>query len=151
MPHILHYYARNSRRHRLIVPKWSGLLTTLQTDHSLGEWMVVCLTGWSAAQEHHRGLYSHHSSSLCTPQTSSASQSPVICRNAQMTLQLWAVSVMDKRLSTERPLQPAYQKLKCDSTLCDMWRNPVTSTVRQSSQRQKSVVMYLVEFLPQPF
>ena len=51
---------------------------------------------WSAAQEHHRGLDSHHSSSLWTPQTSSTSQSPVICRNTQMTLQLRGEPVMDK-------------------------------------------------------
>ena len=39
--------------------------------------------------------------SLCTPQTSSTSQSPVIYRNTQMTLWLWGVSVMDQRLSSE--------------------------------------------------
>ena len=45
--------------------------------------MDVCLTWWSAAQEHRRGLYNHHSSLLCTPQTSSTKWSPVICRNTQ--------------------------------------------------------------------
>ena len=43
--------------------------------------MVVGLTRCSAAQEHHRELYSHHSPSLRTLQTFSTSQSPVICRN----------------------------------------------------------------------
>ena len=32
------------------------------------DWMVVCQTRWSAAQGHHRGLYSHHPASLWTPQ-----------------------------------------------------------------------------------
>ena len=45
----------------------------------------MCLTGWSVAQEHYRGLYSYNFSSLCTPQTSSSSKNPVIYRNTQMT------------------------------------------------------------------
>ncbi|MEQ2308832.1 hypothetical protein AMECASPLE_032315 [Ameca splendens] len=51
-------------------------------------------------QKHDRGLCSHHSFSLCTPQTSSTRQTPVICKNTQMILQSWGVSEMDKKLST---------------------------------------------------
>lgn len=49
-------FARNSTRHR-----WRpGPMTTWQTGHSLRDSWFVYLTRWSAAQEHHRGLYSHH-------------------------------------------------------------------------------------------
>ena len=38
------YYARNSRGDRWMSPKLSGFLTVWQTDHSLWDWMVLCLT-----------------------------------------------------------------------------------------------------------
>jgi len=47
-------------------PQPPGLLTTWQREHNLWNWRVVCLRRWSAAQEHHRGLYSPCFSSLCT-------------------------------------------------------------------------------------
>jgi len=72
------------------------LLTTSQIDHIFFDWRVVCWRGWTAAQEHHRGLYSHCFSSLSTPQTSSTTQNPVISRNTLMTQQLFCVSVMNK-------------------------------------------------------
>ena len=85
---------------RWMPPQPPRLLNTSQTVHSLGDSKDVCLRRWSAAQEHHRELYSHHFSSLCTPQTSSITQSPVISRDMQMSLQLLVVLVMDKRLVT---------------------------------------------------
>ena len=76
-------------------PQPPRLLTTWQTEHSLWDWRFVCQRRWSAAQEHHRGLYTHSFSSLCTPQTSRTTQSPVISRNTLTTLQLLGVSVME--------------------------------------------------------
>ena len=57
-------------------------------------WLCV----WPGGQEHNRGLYSHHFYSLWTPQTSSTSQSPVICRN---TAVVGGASVMNYRLQTK--------------------------------------------------
>ena len=73
-PFNLHSCVRNSRRQvDVSTITW---ITTWQTNQSLWEWMIGCLTRWSPAQEHHRGLCSHHSSSLvCTPHISSTSQS----------------------------------------------------------------------------
>ena len=51
-PSSLHYYyTRNSRRHKWMSPHSPGLLTTRQTDHSMWDWMDVCLTRWSAAPQ----------------------------------------------------------------------------------------------------
>ena len=69
-----------------------GLLTASEKEQRFWDWMAACLIWWSAAQEHHRGLFSPHSSLYCTPETYSTTQSGVICRNTQMTLQLWSVS-----------------------------------------------------------
>ena len=44
--------------------------------------------------------YSHLSYSLCIPQTSNTTWSAVTSRNVRMTLQLWGVSVVGRRLST---------------------------------------------------
>ena len=53
----------------------------------------VYLRRWSAAQEHHRVLYSHCFSSCTT-------QGPATFRNTKITLQLFGVSGMDNRLSS---------------------------------------------------
>ena len=52
----------------------------------------MCLRRWWAAQEHPGELYSHRFSSLCRHHTTSTTQSPVVSRNTQLTLQLLDVS-----------------------------------------------------------
>ena len=49
------------------------------------------MSRWLAAQEHHRGLESHLSSSPCIPQTSNTTQRPVICRTFRMSAVLGCV------------------------------------------------------------
>lgn len=67
-------------KYRRILLQPPGLLTTWQRAYSLHYWRVVCLR-MSAVLEPSRGLHSPCFISPCTsPQTSSASQNPVISR-----------------------------------------------------------------------
>lgn len=50
-----------SWRQRWSPQKYLGLMSTWQKDHRLWDWRIVCPTRWSAAPEHHRGLYYYHS------------------------------------------------------------------------------------------
>lgn len=77
-------------------------LDILQVDTSMDMPQFMQLRGCvSGKVVSNTGAHSHLSSSHCTPQTSSTTLSPLICRDSQMTLQLLGLSGVERRSSTE--------------------------------------------------